>query len=79
MMLFTLPFSAYLLPTAEQIDQNSSRNLGSKLFYIFKIPAVFIVCLVVAISSSAWSVIEPTLIIHMQQVDYGQYFDISKF
>lgn len=66
-MLLTLPFSMKLLPKTE--NNNVERgSLGAKVFVIFKIPAVFIICLVVAVSSSAWSVLEPTLVIHMQQV-----------
>ncbi len=67
-MLLTLPFSIYFLPKTNQ--SIIKRNLGTKVFVIFKIPAVFIICLVVAVSSSAWSVLEPTLVIHMQQVSY---------
>lgn len=67
MMLLTLPFSMKLLPHTHNHNANRA-NLGAKVFVIFKIPAVFIICLVVAVSSSAWSVLEPTLVIHMQQV-----------
>ncbi len=70
-MLLTLPLSFYFLPTTNPTNNNKG-NLGTKVFVIFKIPAVFIICLVIAVSSSAWSVLEPTLIIHMEQV--GNYF-----
>lgn len=66
-MLLTLPFSMKLLPKTENSNLDRG-SLGAKVFVIFKIPAVFIICLVVAVSSSAWSVLEPTLVIHMQQV-----------
>ncbi|EFX65748.1 hypothetical protein DAPPUDRAFT_332905 [Daphnia pulex] len=66
-MLLTLPFSFYFLPTTN--PTNNKGNLGTKVFVIFKIPAVFIICLVIAVSSSAWSVLEPTLIIHMEQFE----------
>lgn len=68
-MLLTLPFSFYFLPTTN--PTNNKGNLGTKVFVIFKIPAVFIICLVIAVSSSAWSVLEPTLIIHMEQVGFN--------
>jgi len=51
LMLVTLPFNLSLLPATQPTLQ---KNLGSKVLLIFKIPAVFIVCLVVAVSSSAW-------------------------
>jgi len=66
-MLLTLPFSFYVLPKANHTNDHKG-NLGTKVLVIFKIPAVFIICLVIAVSSSAWSVLEPTLIIHMEQV-----------
>ncbi|XP_046444388.1 MFS-type transporter SLC18B1-like isoform X2 [Daphnia pulex] len=66
-MLLTLPFSFYFLPTTN--PTNNKGILGTKVFVIFKIPAVFIICLVIAVSSSAWSVLEPTLIIHMEQFE----------
>lgn len=65
-MLLTLPFSIKFLPHTD--NSNLKRSLGAKVFLIFKIPAVLIICMVVAVSSSAWSVLEPTLAIHMQQV-----------
>lgn len=65
-MLLTLPFTFYILPKTDHIS--SKENVGTKLWTIFKIPAVSIVCLVIVVSSSAWSVLEPTLVIHMEQV-----------
>jgi hypothetical protein len=66
-MLLILPFSIFCLPETNHVY--SKGNLGTKvLAIIFKIPAVFIICVVVAVSSSAWSVLEPTLVIHMEQV-----------
>jgi hypothetical protein len=72
-MLSTLPFSILCLPKTSHIY--SKGNLGIKvLAIIFKVPAVFIICIVVAVSSSAWSVLEPTLVIHMEQVWNFQLF-----
>ncbi|XP_046446178.1 MFS-type transporter SLC18B1-like [Daphnia pulex] len=69
-MLLILPFSIFCLPETNHVY--SKGNLGTKvLAIIFKIPAVFIICVVVAVSSSAWSVLEPTLVIHMEQFKLG--------
>ena len=71
-IISTLPFSVYMLPSPEQWVAPSVK--GPKLYKIFKNPAVCIVCLVIVASSSAWSVLEPTLVIHMKQVNYKNYF-----
>ena len=65
-MLMTLPFNIWMLPSPKQ---GIHQNMVPTFLMIFKIPAVFIVCLTVAVSSSAWSVLEPTLVIHMKQVN----------
>ncbi|KZS13028.1 Synaptic vesicular amine transporter [Daphnia magna] len=65
-MLLTLPFTFHILPKANHI--NNMGHLGTKLLTIFKMPVVSIVCLVIVVSSSAWSVLEPTLVIHMKQL-----------
>ncbi|XP_057380318.1 MFS-type transporter SLC18B1-like [Daphnia carinata] len=65
-MLLTLPFTFHILPKMGHINNNGHH--GTKLLTIFKIPAASIVCLVIVVSSSAWSVLEPTLVIHMEQL-----------
>ena len=65
-MILSIPFNLWILPASE--DGRGAEKMGMKAFTVFKMPAVIIVCLVVAVSSSAWSVLEPTLVIHMQQV-----------
>ncbi len=65
-MILTIPFNLWILPASE--DGRGAEKMGMKAFTVFKMPAVIIICLVVAVSSSAWSVLEPTLVIHMQQV-----------
>lgn len=66
-MLLTLPFSIIFLPKTEHC--HAKEAVGTKvLAIVFKVPAVPIICLVVAVSSCAWSFLEPTLVIRMEQV-----------
>ena len=67
-MLLTIPFNLCLLPST---DLSIHHRTGPRFLAIFKNPAVLIVCLVIIVSSSAWSVLDPTLIIHMAQVVFS--------
>ncbi|KAK4020372.1 hypothetical protein OUZ56_002355 [Daphnia magna] len=69
-MLLTLPFSIIFLPKTEHC--HAKEAVGTKvLAIVFKVPAVPIICLVVAVSSCAWSFLEPTLVIRMEQFQLG--------
>lgn len=74
-MSLMLPFNLYVLPSPSagqpEDDAVDGRNKEpkSKVWSLLKNPAVILVCLVVTVSSSAWSVLEPTLVIHMRDFD----------
>lgn len=65
-MSLTLPLNLWVLPATDEEDIHEKS--GARMLSLFKSPAVVLICLVVTVSSSAWSVLEPTLVIHMQQV-----------
>ena len=71
-MVATLPLNLCLLPSRTQHDVDDGRSKAS-VVTIFRQPSVMIVCLVVAVSSSAWSVLEPTLVIHMKEFDMTSF------
>ena len=65
LMLTSLPFGIGLLP---ETDHTVEQKSAPSFLAIFRSPSVLIVCLVITVSSSAWSVLDPTLAIHMKQV-----------
>ncbi|XP_046676246.1 MFS-type transporter SLC18B1-like isoform X2 [Homalodisca vitripennis] len=62
-MLGVVPLDIWVLPAA---SAETKKNPTGSLWKLIKIPAVFVVCLIIIISSNVWSFLDPVLEPHLE-------------